>query len=74
MRTTIDLDDDILRALKQRQREEHKTLGQIVSELLAPALAARPRPRVDISWTTADLRPRVDLEDKGAVWAELDRS
>jgi hypothetical protein len=26
-----------------------------------------------ISWTTADLRPRVDLDDKDAVWGELDR-
>ncbi|ORW11885.1 hypothetical protein [Mycobacterium kyorinense] len=74
MRTTIDLDDDILRALKRRQREEHKTLGQLVSELLAQALAASPRPAVDISWTTADLRPRVDLDDKDAVWAILDRT
>lgn len=42
MRTTIDLDDDILRALKRRQREERKTLGQLASELLAQALAAEP--------------------------------
>lgn len=74
MRTTIDLDDDVLRALKQRQREERKTLGQLVSELLAQALAAKSPPAVDISWTTADLRPRVDFEDKDAVWAVLDRS
>lgn len=73
MRTTIDLDDDILRTLKRRQREEQKTLGQLVSELLAQALATDPRPRVDIRWATADLRPRVDLDDKDAVWAVLDR-
>jgi hypothetical protein len=73
MRTTVDLDHDVLRALKQRQREEGKTLGQLVSELLAQALAAKPRPAVDISWTTCDLRPRVDLDDKDAVWAVLDR-
>lgn len=72
MRTTIDLDDDILRALKRRQREERKTLGQLASELLAQALAAEP-PNVDIRWSTADLRPRVDLDDKDAVWAILDR-
>ncbi|RZH88579.1 antitoxin, partial [Staphylococcus aureus] len=24
-------------------------------------------------WSTADLRPRVDLDDKDAVWAILDR-
>lgn len=74
MRTTIVLDDDILRALKQRQREEHKTLGQLISELLAQALAAKPRPKVDIRWQTADLRPRVDLDDKDAVWAVVDRA
>jgi hypothetical protein len=73
MRTTIDLDDDILRRLKRRQREEQKTLGQLVSELLAQALAAGPRPRVGIRWATADLRPRVDLDDKDEVWAVLDR-
>jgi hypothetical protein len=74
MRTTIDLDDDVLRALKRRQRVEHKTLGQLVSELLAQALAATPRPSVNIRWTTEDLRPRVDLDDKDAVWTVLDRT
>jgi hypothetical protein len=74
MRTTLDLDDDVLRALKQRQREEGKTLGKLVSELLAQALAATPPPRVDVRWATSDLRPRVDLDDKDAVWAVLDHS
>ncbi len=72
MRTTIDLDDDILRELKRRQREEHKTLGQLVSELLAPTLAAKAAKPVDLRWATADLRPRVDLDDMDAVWAILD--
>jgi len=73
VRTTIDLDDDILRRLKRRQRAEGKTLGQLVSELLAPALAAAPAtPVADLNWATADLRPRVDLDDKEAVWAVLD--
>jgi hypothetical protein len=74
VRTTIDLDDDVLRVLKQRQREERKTLGQLVSELLAQALAAKPPAKMDIRWETADLRPRVDLDDKDAVWAVLDHS
>jgi hypothetical protein len=73
MRTTIDLDDDILRALKRRQRAEHKTLGRLVSELLAQALAAQPHPSPEVRWATADLRPRVDLEDKDVVWAVLDQ-
>jgi 5-carboxymethyl-2-hydroxymuconate isomerase len=74
VRTTIDLDDDILRVLKQRQREERKTLGQLVSELLAQALAAKPAAKVDLRWETADLRPRVDLDDKDAVRAVLDQA
>ena len=72
MRTTIDLDDDVLRALKRRQQAEGKTLGRLVSELLAQVLEGEPRTRVDVSWTTSDLRPRVDLDDKDAVWAVLD--
>ncbi|HEX7322870.1 MAG TPA: antitoxin [Mycobacterium sp.] len=74
MRTTLDLDDDILRALKQRQREERKTLGRLVSELLAQALAAKREAPAETNWATADLRPRVDLDDKDAVWAVLDGS
>jgi hypothetical protein len=74
MRTTIDLDNDVLRALKRRQRAERKTLGRLVSELLAQALATEPCATVDIGWATADLRPRVDLDDKDAVWAVLDEA
>jgi len=27
-----------------------------------------------VAWATADLRPRIDVEDKDAVWEALDRS
>mgnify|MGYP000241635706 CR=1 FL=1 len=73
-RTTVDIDASVLRELKKRQERERKTLGQLISELLAKALeaedaggAARP-----LSWVTKDLQPRVDLEDKDAVWSALD--
>ena len=42
MRTTLDIDDDILQAAKERARREHKTAGQVVSELLRRALTASP--------------------------------
>lgn len=42
MRTTLDIDDDVLRAAKERARREHKTAGQVVSELLRQALTAPP--------------------------------
>ena len=44
MRTTLDIDDDVLHAAKERARREQKTAGQVVSELLRQALTAPPVP------------------------------
>jgi hypothetical protein len=38
MRTTLDLDDDVLEAAKERARREGKTTGRLVSELLRRAM------------------------------------
>ncbi len=40
MRTTLDIDDDILAAAKERARLENKTAGQVISELARQALTA----------------------------------
>lgn len=40
MRTTIDIDDDVMQAAKERARREKKTAGMVVSELLRQALTA----------------------------------
>ena len=42
MRTTLDIDDDVLLAAKERAKREQKTAGQVVSELLRQALTAPP--------------------------------
>lgn len=74
-RTTIDIAAPVLRELKARQRREGKTLGQLASELLAQALAAEPAESEPLAWHATDMGvPAVDLEDKDAVWAVLDRS
>jgi hypothetical protein len=39
MRTTLDLDDDVLQAIKEIGRLRKKTAGQILSELARSALA-----------------------------------
>ncbi len=44
MRTTLDIDDDLLEAAKERARREHKTAGQVVSALLRQALTAPAGP------------------------------
>jgi len=69
-RTTLDLDASILRELKRRAKQEDKSIGTVVSELVAPALARRSRTRDGIThrWRAAPMGPpRIDLEDKEAV-------
>jgi hypothetical protein len=43
VRTTIDIDDPILKELKRLQRREGKPLGRLASDLLAQARARRTR-------------------------------
>ena len=42
MRTTLDIDDDVLRAVKELARREKKTAGAVISELTRRALTAPP--------------------------------
>ncbi len=73
-RTTLDIDASVLRELKRRQRQENKTLGQLASELLARSLAedSAAESLPPLNWPSQNLRPRVDLDDKDAVWRILD--
>ena len=75
MRTTIDSDDPILRDLKRLQQREGKSLGRLVSDLLAQSLAAQrsqpPEPQ-PLRWVSRSMRPRVDLRDKDALLDALD--
>jgi hypothetical protein len=48
VRTTLDIDDDVLQAAKERARAEGKTAGQVVSELIRQALT-QPKGRLDVS-------------------------
>ena len=42
MRTTLDIDDDVLQAAKDLARRKKKTAGAIISELARQALGATP--------------------------------
>jgi hypothetical protein len=68
MRTTVDIDITVLQALKERAREEQKSLGALISEIAAEALARttadEPPP---FRWHSKDMGALVDLEDKDAV-------
>ncbi len=75
-RTTLDIDLPVLRDLKRLQKSEHKSLGRLVSELCARALASlseTPRKRPAFHWIARNMGvPRVDIADKDAVFAVLD--
>ena len=43
MRTTLDIDEDVLQAAKERARRDKKTTGEVISELARSALTAAPR-------------------------------
>lgn len=42
MRTTLDIDEDVLQAAKERARRENKTAGRLISELLRQAMLYPP--------------------------------
>ena len=42
MRTTLDIDEDVLQAAKERARRENRTAGEVISELARAALTAPP--------------------------------
>jgi hypothetical protein len=45
MRTTLDIDDDLLAAAKELARRERSTAGQVVSRLLRHSLTGVEAPR-----------------------------
>ena len=64
-RTTLDIDPLLLKHLKELQKTEGRSLGKIVSHLLAEALARRktaPKPP-KLHWTAHPMRALVDLSD-----------
>jgi hypothetical protein len=74
MRTTLDIDGPILKEVKAIHEREGRSMGSIVSELLAEALARRRprRGRPPFRWTCRPMKSLVDLADKEAVYAILD--
>lgn len=76
MRTTIDIDDPLLKELKRLQKAKGKPLGRLVSDLLAQAIHAqrgssgKPSPA---AWVSKDMGARLDLMDKEALHAAMDR-
>ncbi len=71
MRTTIALDDDLLRRLKHEAAEQGRTLAAVVNDLLRRALAPPPRGKpYRFDWKTerGRLQPGVRLDDRESLF------
>jgi len=72
MRTTIRLDDDLLREAKRQAAASGRTLGAVIEDALREALSRRPAEgrREHVRLTTfrgQGVRPGVDLDDSAAL-------
>jgi hypothetical protein len=77
MRTTIRLDDDLLREAKAYAAATDRTLTRLVEDALREALTRRRqqarRPRVELPTSGGGgLQPGVDLDNSAALWDLMD--
>lgn len=75
-RITVDIDAPLLKELKALQKKEKRSLGQIMSQLLAEALfQRRTTPRVSkLHWVSRPMKARVDFFKKEALSTLLDEN
>ncbi len=76
MRTTVDIDDPIVKDLKKIQKKDGKSLGRLISDLLAQAIAERKSPKVSAKparWISKSMGARVDLSDHEALYAAMEQ-
>jgi hypothetical protein len=74
-RTTIDIVDPILKEVKAIQKREGRSMGKIVSQLLAEALVKQKSSAMspEFKWISRPMGAHVDLADKDEVYRILDR-
>lgn len=75
MKTTLNLDDDLMRAVREHARRHGVTLTALVSEALRRVLA-EPSPagfRLDLPFTVGNRMPTVDVDSNAAMEEYLDR-
>jgi len=76
MRTTIDIDDPILKDLKKIQQKEGKSLGRLISDLLAQAIGERKSQKASSKparWISKAMGARVDLSDREGLYAAMEQ-
>ena len=78
MKTTLNLNDQVLRQAKQRAAHDGITLTRFVEDALRARLAGTgsrgPPFRLRLETVTGDAPPNVDIADRDALYDVLDRS
>lgn len=74
MRTTVSIDDDLLRQAKVRAAEEGRTLSDIVNESLRERFVRRAavEPWKPVTFRGNGVRPGVDLTNNAALLDLMD--
>ncbi|WHZ17508.1 MAG: hypothetical protein OJF52_004360 [Nitrospira sp.] len=77
MRTTVRLDDQLLRAAKRFAHDTGKSLTAVIEDalrlLLSPRAAKAPRKRIKLTTVSGQgVRPGVDLDDSAALLAVME--
>jgi hypothetical protein len=69
-RTTLRLEEDLLRRLKEKAAREGRTLQSVANDLLRQGLAARigGQYRLELLTWAGTLQPGVDLYDRDALF------
>jgi hypothetical protein len=76
MRTTVDIDAPVLKDLKKIQQKEGKSLGRLISDLLAQALGERKSAKAPTRpprWISKPMSARIDLADHEALYAAMEK-
>jgi len=75
MRTTVDIDTPVMKDLKKIRQKEGKSLGRIISDLLAQALAERKStkaPDKPPKWISKRMGARLDIADHEALYTVME--
>ena len=71
MRTTLDIEDALLRRLKEKAAREGQTLQRVANDLLRQGLArtkSRGTYRLQLEGWKAEPQPGVDVLDRDKLW------
>lgn len=75
MRTTLDINDELMRLAKERAARQGSTLRSVVEAALRSHLTTpESRPEYRLEWRTEEgkLLPGIDLNDRDSLFDRLD--